>query len=93
LTGKHAITVVAVVTAMLSVASWTYRYIDEYSPANALLFYVLVPFVIWLLFLGPLLMLRLQKTYLRVLAVVLLIPTAALWIVSILVGIYGLKIH
>jgi len=90
---KYSITVVAVGTALLSVVAWTYRYIDEHAPAKEFLFYVLVPLVIWLLFFGPLLLLRLEKTFFRVLAIILLIPTSALWVVSILVGFYGLKIH
>lgn len=90
---RYAIWTVAILTALVSAASWTYRYIDDHTPAEQLLFYVITPAAFWLLFCGPLLMLRLERRALRILGVVLLIPVAALWVLSVLVGIYGLKIH
>lgn len=90
---RYGIRLVATLTALISVASWSYRYVDEHTPSNEIVLYILVPAVIWLLLLGPLLMLRLEKFALRVLAVVLLLPAVALWVLSVLVGIYGLKIH
>lgn len=77
----------------MSVASWTYRFVDEYMRFEELAFYVLVPTIVWLLFAGPLFMLRSDRKALRITAMILLIPTSALWVISILVGLHGLNIH
>ena len=84
---------VALITLLASAASWVYRFIDEYSPYREIALYVLVPLVIWLLFVGPLLMTGSRRQWLRVLAWLLLIPASLLWGLSILVGINGLRIH
>ena len=89
----NAVPAIAVVTAIISAGSWIYRFIDEYSRYQELLFYILVPTIAWLLFAGPLFMLRSQTKALRILAMILLVPATGLWVVSILVGVYGLKIH
>ncbi len=84
---------IAIVTALLSIVSWTYRFIDEYSRFEEILFYILVPAVIWLLLAVPLFTLRSENKVVRVISIILLIPFSALWVISILVGFYGLKIH
>ena len=87
------VTTIAALTAILSVGSWTYRFVEEYSPYQDLAFYVLVPLITWMLFAGPLFLLLNNRKALRVLAAILLVPTSALWFISILVGFYGLRIH
>ncbi len=88
-----AIPAIAAATALLSVVSWTYRFVDEYSRYQELPFYILVPGITWVLFAGPLFLLRNSRKALRITAMVLLVPTSALWLISVLVGFYGLKIH
>lgn len=87
------IRIIAMATAALSVVSWIYRFNVEYTRPQDLPFYVLVPAISWLLFAGPLFLLVSKKVYLRILAILLLIPFTLLWIASVLVGFYGLKIH
>ena len=89
----NMITIIAVLTATLSVVSWTYRFIDEYMRFQELAFYILVPAIVWFFFAGPLFLLRKKSKAVRVVATILLVPTSALWVISILVGFYGLKIH
>ena len=89
----NIIKTIAIVTALLSVVSWAYRFIDEYSRFNEILFYVLVPAVIWLLLAAPLFALRSNNKVVWVIAIIFLIPFSALWVISIIVGFYGLKIH
>ncbi|MBT8107827.1 MAG: hypothetical protein KJP17_06305 [Gammaproteobacteria bacterium] len=84
---------IALLTFLASAASWVYRFIDEHSPIRDFGFFILVPLIIWLLLLAPLFMTSSRRGWLRVLAYLLLVPTTLLWGVSILVGIYGLKIH
>jgi len=84
---------IALITAALSTGSWTYRFVDDYMRYEELLFYVLVPTVIWGLFAGPLFLLRHRRQVIRVTAAMLLVPTSLLWLLSVLVGLYGLKIH
>ncbi len=84
---------VALLTLLASTASWVYRFIDEYSPYRELGFYVLVPLIVWLLFVVPLFLTANRRHWLQVLAWLLLVPTSLLWGISILVGIYGLRIH
>ena len=88
-----AVPIVAVLTALLSIVSWTYRFVDEYMRFQELAFYILVPTAVWLLFAGPLFLLRSDRKTLRITAAILLIPTSALWVLSILVGFFGLRIH
>lgn len=92
--GAHAlIRLVAILTAVLSLVSWAYRFVDDHMHYDQLLFYVLVPAVVWLLLAGPLFLLRNRRKPLRVLAAILLVPTSVLWAISIVVGFFGLKIH
>ncbi len=84
---------IVIVTFAASAASWTYRFIDEHMLWSQFWFYVLVPLVTWLLFAGPLLLTGSTRKWVRVVAFILLVPTTFLWGVSILVGMYGLKIH
>ena len=84
---------IAVLTAALSAGSWTYRFIDDYMRYEELLFYILVPAGIWALFAGSLFLLRHQRQIVRITAALLLLPASLLWTLSILVGLYGLKIH
>lgn len=87
------IVAVAVVSAMLSIVSWTYRFIDEYSRVEELPAYVLVPAICWALLIGPIFMLRSKRVFVKVVAAILLVPFSLLWAASVLVGFYGLKIH
>ncbi len=89
----NIIKIIAIFTALLSVVSWTYRFIDEHSRFEEILFYILVPAIIWLLLAAPLFTLRSNNKVVRVIAFIFLIPFSALWVISILVGFYGLKIH
>ena len=84
---------IAVLSAALSTVSWTYRFIDDYSPFEQLPFYVLVPAVSWALLIGPTFMLRSKQVFVKVIAAVLLVPFSLLWSASVLIGFYGLKIH
>ena len=84
---------VAVLSAALSIVSWTYRFVDEYSRFEELPVYVLVPAACWALFIGPVFALRSQRRFVKVVAVILLIPFSLLWALSVFVGFYGLKIH
>lgn len=84
---------VALLTLLASAASWLYRFIEEHSPYREVAVYILVPLIIWLLFAGPLFMTASRWLWLRILAWLLLVPASLLWGLSILVGIYGLRIH
>ena len=84
---------VAVLTAALSIASWTYRFVEEFSPYQDLTFYVLAPAIFWILFSVPLFLLRNKRKAVRILAAILIVRTSALWVVSVFIGFYGLKIH
>ena len=84
---------IALLTALLSLVSWAYRFVDDYTPYYQLAFYILVPIIVWLLFAGPLFLLRSEKKFLRIIAAVLLVPTGSLWVISVLIGFYGLQIH
>lgn len=75
---------IAIVTALLSIVSWAYRFIDEHSRFEEILFYILVAAVIWLLLAVPLFSLRSENKVLRVISIILLIPFSALWVISIL---------
>ena len=88
-----AIPTVAILTALLSVVSWTYRFIDEYMRVQELPFYILIPTVIWLLFAAPLFLLQSRRKYLRIAAMIVLVPTSLLWLLSVWVGFFGLEIH
>ena len=89
----NKITIIAVLTATLSVVSWTYRFIDEYMRFEELAFYILVPVIAWFFFAGPLFLLRDKRKAVRITATILLVPTSALWVTSVLVGFYGLRTH
>ena len=84
---------IALLTATLTLASWVYRFVDEYSPYQEIWFYILVPLIVWLLFAGALFLTRNVRRWSRILGWVLLVPATLLWIIAILVGMFGLKIH
>lgn len=84
---------VLLITFALSAAAWTYRFIDEYSPFQQIGFYVLTPLIIWLLFAGLVAATASRRQVLRVGAYVLLLPATLLLVLSVLVGLYGLRIH
>lgn len=90
---RKVVLAIAVVTALLSITSWTYRTILELSPYQKVYPYILFPVIFWLLFAGPLFMTQSGKKYLRILAGTLLVPTSLLWVLSVLIGFFGLKIH
>lgn len=90
---RAVVPIVAMLTAAISIVAWIYRFGAEHVRIGEFWFYVLVPAIAWLLFASPLFLLRSDRRWLRVVAVVFLIPGAALWVVSILVGIYGFRIH
>lgn len=87
------VSAVAGSTAILSAVSWAYRFVDEHMRYEELLFYILVPTIIWLLFAGPLFLLQNRRKAVRYTAAFFLIPTSVLWVISVLIGFYGLKIH
>lgn len=80
-------------TLVISAAAWTYRFVDEYSRWAEVWFYVLVPLVVWALLALAILLTGAGSKWGRVSGFVLLLPAALLWALSILVGLYGLKIH
>ena len=84
---------IAVLTAVLSLASWTYRFIDAYMRYSEIWIYIAIPVVFWVLFAGPLFLLRRENKYLRIIAAVLLVPTSVLWALSVQIGFFGLDIH
>ena len=93
LSGAQIVRAIAIVSAMLSAVSWIYRFIEEHSRYQEIWFYILVPVLFWALFAGPLFLILNNKRYLRILAGILLVPTSLLWVLSILIGFFGLKIH
>jgi hypothetical protein len=93
MTPKRIVVVVAIVSAALSIVSWTYRTILEISPYQHIWFYLVTPALFWAMFAGPLFLILHSRKYLRVLAGVLLVPTSILWALSVIVGFFGLKIH
>jgi len=93
MTGKQVVTAIAIVSAVLSIVSWTYRTLLELSPYQNIWFYLITPALFWATFAGPLYLLLSSKKYLRVLAGILLVPTSLLWALSVIVGFFGLKIH
>lgn len=93
MTGKRIVLVVAILSALLSIVSWTYRIILEFSPYQKIWFYLITPALFWGMFAGPLFLTLNRKKYWRVLAGILLVPTSLLWVLSVIVGFFGLKIH
>jgi len=93
MTGKQVVTAIAIVSAVLSIVSWTYRTLLELSPYQNIWFYLITPTLFWALFAGPLYLTLNSKRHLRVLAGILLVPTSLLWALSVIVGFFGLKIH
>lgn len=91
--GMKFFPVFATCSALLSIAAWTYRFIDEYSRYQEIAFYVLVPLICWGLFIGFAYLMMNKKVWIRIVAGILLIPFSLLWILSVWVGFYGLKIH
>ncbi|HEY5641416.1 MAG TPA: hypothetical protein VIS31_00945 [Woeseiaceae bacterium] len=85
--------IAAMLTAAISIASWTYRFVDENVRLGELWFYVLVPAIAWLMLAGPLFLLQSDRRWPRVMAVIFLVPATTLWVMSVLVGFYGLRIH
>ncbi len=84
---------IAAFTALLSAVSWSYRFVDEYSRVEELALYILVPAACWIFFAAPLCLLGHPRKLVRVIGGTLLIPTSLLWLLSVLVGFYGLDIH
>ncbi len=93
MTGKRIVLVVAILSALLSIVSWTYRIVLEFSPYQKIWFYLITPVLFWGVFAGPLFLTLNSKKYWRVLAGILLVPTSLLWVLSVIVGFFGLKIH
>ena len=93
MTGKQVVTAIAILSAVLSIVSWSYRIILEFSPYQAIWFYLITPALFWGVFAGPLYLTLNSRKYLRVLAGILLVPTSLLWALSVIVGLFGLKIH
>ena len=84
---------VAAATFSLSVVSWIWRFVDDHVRWNEIAFYVLVPLIAWLLFFGPLVMLVNERKWVRITAMLFLVPTALIWAISVLIGFFGLRIH
>jgi len=91
--GKQIVLTIAIVSAVLSVVSWSYRIYLEFSPYQNIWFYLITPTLFWGLFAGPLFLTLNSRKYLRVLAGILLVPTSILWALSVMVGSFGFKIH
>lgn len=92
-TGAQIVLATAVLSALLSVASWTYRTLLEFSPYQKIWFYILFPATFWALFAGLLFLTRNSRKYVRILAGILLVPASLLWILSVIIGFFGLRIH
>ena len=84
---------VAGATLVISAAAWTYRFVDEYSRWSEVWFYVLVPLAVWALLAAAIWMIGSRRRWVKVPGGILLLPAALLWALSVLVGLYGLKIH
>lgn len=93
MTRKQVILAIVILSASLSAVSWTYRTILEFSPYQNIWFYLITPILFWALLAGPLFLMLNDKRYIRVLAGILLVPTSILWVLSVIVGFFGLKIH
>ena len=92
-TGAQVVLAIAVLSALLSVAAWTYRTLLEFSPYQKIWFYILFPATFWALFAGLLFLTRNSRKYVRILAGILLVPASLLWILSVIIGFFGLRIH
>lgn len=88
-----AFSIFAVLSALLSIVSWTYRFIDEYSRYQEIAFYIRVPVVSWGGLIGTASMLHYKQIWIKVPAVILLVPLTLLWALSVWAGFFGLKIH
>ena len=84
---------VAAATLSVSAVAWAYRFFVEHLYWPHLAFYVLVPLVAWAAMMGPLAMTAATQRWVRALGAVLLVPTALIWALSILIGIFGFRIH
>ena len=93
MTRQQVILAIVILSASLSAVSWTYRTILEFSPYQNIWFYLITPILFWALLAGPLFLMLNDKRYIRVLAGILLVPTSILWVLSVIVGFFGLKIH
>ena len=93
MTGRQIVTTIAILSAVLSIVSWTYRTFLEFSPYQKIWPYLITPTLFWAVFAGPLFLTLNNKKYLRVLAGILLVPTSILWVLSVIVGFFGLRIH
>lgn len=93
MTRKQVILAIVILSASLSTVSWMYRTLLEFSPYQKIWFYLITPILFWALFAGPLFLMLNDKKYLRVLAGILLVPTSILWVLSVIVGFFGFKIH
>lgn len=93
MTRKQVILTIAILSALLSIVSWTYRTLLEFSPYQKIWGYLITPTLFWALFAGPLFLTLNSRKYLRVLAGILLVPTSILWALSVVIGFFGLRIH
>jgi len=93
MTRKQVILTIAILSALLSIVSWTYRTVLEISPYQKIWPYLITPTLFWAAFAGPLFLTLNSRKYLRVLAGILLVPTSILWALSVVIGFFGLRIH
>lgn len=93
MTGRQIVLTIAILSAVLSIVSWTYRTLLEFSPYQEIWFYLITPSLFWAVFAGPLFLTLNNRKYLRVLAGILLVPTSILWALSVLVGFFEFRIH
>jgi hypothetical protein len=86
---------IAFAAAVVSACAWTYRSLVEHVHLRVaeIAVYAAVPTLTWALFAGPLLLTTHERRWVRIVAIILLVPIVMLWVVSILVGIKGLRIH
>ena len=91
--GAQIVLAIAILSALLSAASWTYRTLLEFSPYQKIWFYILFPATFWALFAGLLFLTRNSRKFVRILAGILLVPASLLWIISVIIGFFGLRIH
>lgn len=87
--------IIVIATAALTVAAWCFRWYVEYRPTRPaeLAWYIGLPLVSWLLVVLPVAGLDHRRTWVRVVTRALLVPTSLWWLLVVIVGFRGLKIH
>lgn len=91
--GRNLYKILFVSASAISVAAWAYRLTQDYwRPVD--LQYAAVACLVPLALLAVCLYFALDRCWWkRVMGIVLGIPLVPLWLISIMIGMYGLKIH